>query len=171
MAHAKHELVQRLYEGRCGYCGVSEVDAGGALTVDHFRPVSHGGDDADPNLVYACFKCNQFKGDFYPNLDDRYGERRVLHPLLDQGDEHMRLDQETGCLLPLTPRGEFHIALLQLNRPALVQHRLRRRMLTWLRERREQLEDEVDMLRSTITALELHAARLERLLKPPSNHE
>ena len=92
-------------------------------------------------------------------------------PVLDQADEHIRLDQETGCLLPLTARGEFHIALLQLNRPTLVQHRLRRRMLSWLHERREQLEDEVDMLRSTITGLELHVARLERLVKSSSNHE
>lgn len=109
---------------------------------------------------------HQFKGDFYPNLDDRHTERRVLHPLLDSKDAHMRLDQETGCLVPLTVTGQFHIALLQLNRPALVQHRLRCRMLIWLRERRSELEDEVDMLRSTITGLELHVARLERLLKP-----
>ena len=54
---------------------------------------------------------------------------------------------------------------LQLNRPALVQHRLRRRMLNWLVERRELLEDEVGMLTSTITGLELHVRRLERLLE------
>jgi hypothetical protein len=58
----------------------------------------------------------------------------------------------------------IHITLLQLSRPALVEHRLRHRMLKWLLERRELLEDEVDMLTSTITGLELHVARLERLL-------
>ena len=35
---------------------------------------------------------------------------------------------------------------------------------TWLVEGREVLEDEVGMLTSTITGLELHVRRLERLL-------
>jgi len=156
--------VQRRYQGRCGYCRVSEIDSGGTLTVDHYRPISQGGDDADDNLVYACFKCNQFKGDFYPSSADVLEDRRLLHPLLDDLDQHMRLDEYNGWLRPLTPTGRFHMALLQLNRPALVQYRLRRRMLSWLHERRGQLEDEVDMLKSTITGLELHVARLERLL-------
>ncbi|MCY2991363.1 MAG: HNH endonuclease signature motif containing protein [Planctomycetota bacterium] len=164
MAHVKHQEVQRQYRCQCGYCGVTETDCGGALTVDHFRPVSHGGDESDDNLVYACFKCNQFKGDFFPSPDDQRHGRRVLHPLVDQAKQHMRLDEYTGWLEPLTTTGRFHIALLQLNRPALIQHRLQRRMLNWLVERRELLEDEVDMLTSTITGLELHVARLERLL-------
>lgn len=61
--HPKHERVRQRYDGRCGYCGLSEVDAGGELTVDHFRPVAAGGGDDDDNLVYACFRCNLYKGD------------------------------------------------------------------------------------------------------------
>ena len=80
-------LLNRQYRYQCGYCGVTETDCGGTLTVDHFRPVSHGGDESDDNLVYACFK----------------------------------------------------------------------------------LEDEVGMLTSTITGLELHVARLERLLETPTD--
>jgi hypothetical protein len=37
-------------------------------------------------------------------------------------------------------------------------------MFEWLLERRELLEDEIATLTSTITGLELHVARLERML-------
>lgn len=56
MAHPKNLEVRQRYEGRCGYCGVSEGETGGELTVDHFRPLCAGGDDTDDNLVYCCFR-------------------------------------------------------------------------------------------------------------------
>lgn len=169
MAHAKHEQVRERYGFRCGYCGVTETDTGSELTVDHFRPVSRDGDDGDDNLVYSCFKCNLFKGGFYPNAEDSAAGRRILHPLLDDADPHIRFDEGTGRLEPLSETGRFHLAMLQLNRPALVQHRLRERMNRRLVERRQLLEDEIAMLTTTITALELHLARLEELAEPPDD--
>lgn len=168
MAHPQHDIVRQRYEFRCGYCGVSEADTGGALTVDHFRPVSAGGDDADNNLVYACFKCNQYKGNFRPSAEDERNGHRVLHPRNDRIEEHTRLDDRTGLLEGLTETGCFHIVLLQLNRPALVQHRLQSCVTRWLSQRREMLEDEVAMLTSTITGLELHVARLTQMLDRPT---
>ena len=67
MAHPKHEAVRRCFRGCCGYCGVSETDAGGALTVDHFLPTSAKGDDGDDNLIYACFRCNSYEGELVPD--------------------------------------------------------------------------------------------------------
>lgn len=164
MAHPKHDEVRARYQSRCGYCSVSENDSGGGLTVDHFCPISRGGDESEANLVYACFRCNLFKGDFFSDETDRNNDRRVLHPLQDDLDKHLRLDDTSGKLEALTRTGQFHVALLQLNRPALVQHRLRARMARWLAERQQLLEDEVAMLTSTNTGLELHIARLQRLL-------
>jgi hypothetical protein len=164
VAHPKHEEVRARYQSRCGYCGVAENDSGGGLTVDHFHPTSRGGDESDDNLVYACFRCNLFKGDFSPDESDRKNDRRVLHPMRDDPNEHLRLDDRSGELEALTRSGQFHVTLLQLNRPALVQHRLRARMTRWLAERQQLLEDEVAVLTSTNTGLELHIARLERLL-------
>jgi DNA-directed RNA polymerase subunit RPC12/RpoP len=62
MAHPRLPTVRERYAFCCGYCGVCEADVGGELTVDHFCPVSAGGDDSDENLVYACVRCNQYKG-------------------------------------------------------------------------------------------------------------
>ena len=62
---SQHSEVRDRYERRCGYCGVSEVEAGGQLTIDHFKPLASGGDESPENLVYACFRCNSYKGDFF----------------------------------------------------------------------------------------------------------
>ncbi|HWP82669.1 MAG TPA: HNH endonuclease [Bacteroidota bacterium] len=47
---------------RCQYCGRSDV----ALTVDHVIPRARGGEDTWENLVCACVKCNNKKGDRSP---------------------------------------------------------------------------------------------------------
>lgn len=169
MAHPKHEQVRRRYAYRCGYCGVSEVDAGGDLTVDHYVPVARGGRDDDGNLVYACIRCNQYKGDFAPDADDLAHGRRVLHPLRDTLSEHIREELSTGFLQPRTPTGRFHIMLLQLNRPALALNRLRRRLAAATAEKERLLEAENAVLRQTVTEQRRYIARLQRAsgLGPP----
>jgi 5-methylcytosine-specific restriction endonuclease McrA len=48
--------------GRCMYCGSRE----GAMTVDHVVPKKYGGTDTWENLVCACLKCNNKKGNRTP---------------------------------------------------------------------------------------------------------
>src|SRR5215470_3644402 len=62
MPHPLHEQVRQAFGFRCGYCRVDETGAGAELTVDHFRPSAVGGADDLENLVYACFRCNLYKG-------------------------------------------------------------------------------------------------------------
>jgi 5-methylcytosine-specific restriction endonuclease McrA len=33
-----------------------------SLTIDHVKPIKHGGSNDDSNLVVACHACNSFKG-------------------------------------------------------------------------------------------------------------
>ena len=165
MPHPKHDQVRAQWRARCGYCGVSEEDAGGDLTVDHFVPVGAGGDDSDDNLVYACFRCNLFKGDFHPTQADRANGHVVLHPLRDEISKHLRLEETTGQLLPLTETGRFHIAILHLNRAGLVALRLRRRLYHLLLERRRLVEAENSELRAVIKAQEKYIVHLKRLVQ------
>ena len=123
MAHPQHETLRQLFQFRCGYCGTSEQQAGGELTVDHFQPLSAEGSDSLENLVYACFRCNLYKSDFWSGSVPE-SQQRVLHPYRDTLESHYVLERSTGLLIALTPTGEFHIALLHLNREALI---LRRR--------------------------------------------
>jgi len=47
---------------KCQYCNRSDLP----LTIDHIIPKSKGGDDSWENLVAACVKCNNKKGDRSP---------------------------------------------------------------------------------------------------------
>lgn len=156
------------YNYRCGYCDVSEVDAGGELTVDHYRPLSA---DSDDNLVYACFRCNLFKGDFWSGVQDQEQGHRVLHPQRDDVSAHLAPNEQTGHVESLTETGRFHIALLQLNRPPLVGLRVRRRLIALLEVKQQLLEAEIAQLRLSLDARGRYIALLRRLLGLPSDEE
>lgn len=97
--------------------------------------------------------------------------RRVLHPLIDDLTIHLTENEQTGRLQPLTETGRFHIALLRLNRPQLVKHRIDRRLQRVLVEKQHLLERQIADLRKTIAAQERYIAILEAQLKqlrPPS---
>jgi 5-methylcytosine-specific restriction endonuclease McrA len=61
---------------RCQYCSKSDV----ALTVDHVIPRARGGEDTWENLVCACVKCNNKKGDRSPSEAHMPLVRRPIRP-------------------------------------------------------------------------------------------
>lgn len=72
-------LVKRLLQladGVCVYCG----EKNGPLTIDHFFPVSLGGDGQIWNLVPCCGSCNSSKKDRDGGawLERRFGLSRVV---------------------------------------------------------------------------------------------
>ena len=164
MAHPKLQTVRERYAFCCGYCWISETDVGGELTVDHFHPVSGGGDDSDENLVYACVRCNQYKGALLPEVTDRAQAQRLLHPLRDDLPAHIREDENTGLLQGLTATGRFHIVALRLKRPALIVHRQRRYLAALLETRLAQALAENKALRERIAQRELYITYLEERL-------
>jgi len=62
--------VRRHANYACEYCGVTETETAGELTIDHYQPQTHGGSDTPDNLVYACHRCNQYKADYWPQSPD-----------------------------------------------------------------------------------------------------
>lgn len=61
---------------KCLYCGRSDIP----LTVDHVLPLSRGGEDVWENLVCACVKCNNKKGDRTPEEADMPLRRKPMRP-------------------------------------------------------------------------------------------
>ncbi|PIW12721.1 MAG: hypothetical protein COW34_13645 [Armatimonadetes bacterium CG17_big_fil_post_rev_8_21_14_2_50_66_6] len=104
------------------FCGVTETDAGGPMTVEHYRPRAADGDDDPDNLVYCCTHCNQYKADYWPTKPENPS---LWHPRREPAERHVVLTED-GTLRPLTATGEFTIRRLRLNRPPLVAHRLRK---------------------------------------------
>lgn len=114
-------LVRQRANFCCEYCGVSERDTGGELTIDHFQPQVSGGTDDLENLLYCCQRCNQYKSDYWPDAE---AAPVVWNPRQEQHAQHFVLLAD-GTLYPRTAIGTFTIARLRLNRSPLIAHRLR----------------------------------------------
>ena len=132
--------------------------------MDHYQPVSAGGDDSDENLVYACIRCNLYKSDYWPTVNEIDDGLFVLHPIRDNLQQHFRVNELTGELETLSPTGSFHIELLDLNRPQLVAHRQRAWMQELSDEIRASLQREVTESQEELRAYARYASQLERLL-------
>jgi hypothetical protein len=116
-------VIRQRAEFMCEYCGVTEIDSGGELTVDHYQPPRRGGSfDHPDNLLYCCQRCNQFKSDYWP-ITSR--DTPLWNPRSESPEKHM-VHLAEGTLYPLTPIGDFTIRRLRLNRAPLVANRLRR---------------------------------------------
>ena len=85
----------------CLYCGKPNEDR--QLTRDHLVPISKGGEDTWMNVVSACRRCNQFKGN------------KLLH------ETNMEL-----LALPYTPNHAEYLALIN-------SHRIRADQMEFLR--------------------------------------
>jgi HNH endonuclease len=160
MPHPRHEQIRQLYNFRCGYCGVDETTVGS----DHYQPRAAGGTDDLGNLVYACIKCNQCKGDYWPSDEEQAVGMYVLHPRRHNASLHFRENETTGELAPLTDTGKFHIALLHLNRLPLLAHRLAHRASEIVRQRVILLQTQIEQREETIKELEEYINVLNALI-------
>jgi hypothetical protein len=140
------EQVRHRAHCACEFCGVSEIDTGGLLTIDHFQPRSKGGTDDVENLIYACAPCNQYKNDYWAS---EAADQPLWNPRQDPAHQHF-VELDDGQLTPLTPTGIFTIRRLRLNRSQLVAARQRsnQRMQTELILQRYQ---ELTLLQNQIT--------------------
>lgn len=161
MRQEERETLRRRFQFRCGYCGVSEDDAGADLTVDHFQPRAQGGVHESENWVYCCHACNEFKGDFW----QPGATHRILHPLRDDLAAHL-VEKEDGTLQARTETGAFLMVRLHLNRRQLIMYRRERRLLEAARQTHASLLERLQQLEEQVQSL---AAQLEQLERPGPN--
>ncbi len=99
------ELVRQRAGCAYEFCGVSETDTGGELTLDHYHPHTKGGTDGLENLLYCCTRYNLYKHDYFPSTSSDPGHRRILdiiHLLEEKGasvvyhDPHVPAFQHEG---------------------------------------------------------------------------
>ena len=142
--YRKYKPYLRLdFDRRCAYCQIPESRYGppGNYTVDHFRPKSRAEFRrllcVYANLFYACRDCNLYKGATWPGEDDRRLGRHFLNPCQVDLSKHWTVDKY-GRTIPLSNAAEYMIEELRLNRPELVEFRIRRGS-QWLRIQRLEL--------------------------------
>ncbi len=143
----------------CEYCGVKEQNAGGELTVDHFRPQSKGGGDELENLVYCCSRCNLYKSDFW--IEPRR-EPSLWNPRLEPAENHF-WQAENGRLHALTEKGGLSIRILNLNRQQLVAYRRGQRLMIEERRLLEESEIAVEVL-SRLSEEQREIIRIQQIL-------
>lgn len=107
----------------CEFCGTSEADSGGELTIDHFKPKAKGGDDSLGNLIYCCISCNQYKHAHWPENPNALS---LWNPRYEPAAKHF-FELPDGTLRPLTETGVYTLRCLRLNRQPLIDHRLQKR--------------------------------------------
>jgi len=61
---------------KCSYCGRGDL----TLTIDHIVPKARGGIDSWDNLISACTKCNNKKGDRTPEEADMNMLKKPFKP-------------------------------------------------------------------------------------------
>ena len=69
--------------GRCWYCGV--LPEPGDITVDHAKPRSRGGQNAEDNLLPACEYCNNLKSNLSVSEFRKWVKVRVIRNLISLG--------------------------------------------------------------------------------------
>lgn len=145
----------------CEFCGVTEANVGGQLTLDHFQPKSKGGSDELKNLLYCCVRCNQYKQDYWPSQPN---DPMIWNPLVEPAAAHF-LEGEEGKLFPLTDTGSFTIERLRLNRFPLISYRKNRHKQEEEARLLEQYKALVQLLEQANQQLASQVAEQQKLLR------
>jgi hypothetical protein len=124
MNEATHRFVRQRAGDRCEYRCLRQIHSPLArLQIEHIVPIKHGGNDSLDNLALACTDCNLHKGPNRTGIDPESGAvTELFHPRLDNWDAHFSWSGVR--LVGLTATGRTTIAVLDINTPEHIEHRL-----------------------------------------------
>jgi hypothetical protein len=119
--------VRRRARWRCEYCRLPErADPYSTFHLEHIVAKQHGGDDDDPNLAWACSRCNHRKGTNLTSRDPDTGSVvELFNPRHQKWIDHFAVLE--GRILGLTRAGRATTRLLDMNDGRRV--RLRRELI------------------------------------------
>jgi hypothetical protein len=124
-------FLQEDFNARCGYCNDPDSYDGGYkhYHIDHFIPKVHLKaikENEYKNLVYACFSCNNSKGDDWPSRDESIttvGSRGYIDPCESRYDRQFYRG-ELGDIIARTKLGQYMYEQMKLD--------LRRHAIIWI---------------------------------------
>lgn len=115
MSPELRKIVRARANGRCEYCHFHE-DHLPLLPfhVDHVVARQHGGSEELDNLVWACPRCNSYKGTNLAGIDpDSSQVVRIFNPRISNWNDHFSIVK--GSIVGSTPAGRTTVWLLQMN--------------------------------------------------------
>ncbi len=118
---ALQELVKKRANEYCEYCYCPADFSPDFFQFDHILPLSLGGRTEANNLARACGGCNNYKTNKISWFDPLTNVANPLfHPRKDLWTDHFQWNEDDTLIIGNTPVGRATIALLQMNRPALI---------------------------------------------------
>jgi hypothetical protein len=101
---------------RCEYCRAPQKATGQMFHLDHVKPKSRGGTNAQHNRALACPHCNLTRREQESAIDPRTGQTVALfNPRRDDWDTHFRWSANRLRLIGRTATGRATIEALKLN--------------------------------------------------------
>ena len=111
---ALRRFVSARASGRCDYCRIPLEFDDSPASVDHIIAMKHRGQTVAENLAFACFHCNNFKGDNIAGLDPLDSSlTRLFNPRIDHWTDHFRFNR--GEIVPLTTIGRTTLYVANMN--------------------------------------------------------
>ena len=116
LSNSVRQQVRERAVNRCEYCLSHQDYVMGSLQIDHWQPVSRGGDDELENLCLACELCNQHKWAKTEAVDEATGELCLLfNPRSQSWAEHFAWSEDGSEILGLTACGRATVLALSFN--------------------------------------------------------
>lgn len=133
----------------CVYCTIHEGEFGGfhSFHVEHFRPKSKfpGLETQYTNLLYACWKCNSFKGEDWPSGNPLKSGKGYLDPCVYDYAKYFTVDNH-GIVTSTTKAARYMIERLHFNCNFLIKIRNERKRIRELIEKYKFVVLEIDAL-------------------------
>ncbi|RRB07403.1 hypothetical protein [Larkinella rosea] len=117
----RQDLIKE-FNNKCGYCEC-DLNLTSLPNIDNFFPKSKFGKNAFEweSLILCCQVCNIRKANNFPTDDNE--NPLLINPSIEDPNEHIGLDVNSGLLTGFTEKGKVTISTLGLNRPELVELR------------------------------------------------
>jgi hypothetical protein len=108
-------------KGICEYCCSQVKFSPNNFEIEHIIPVSLGGATIAENLALACPSCNSYKSNKTAAIDAVSDQTvRLFHPRQMLWNDHFTWSDDTTIMFGTSPIGRATVALLQTNRPGVV---------------------------------------------------
>jgi hypothetical protein len=115
-SEATKQRIRQRAGNRCEYCQSHQDYLMSWLQIDHFWPVSKGGNSKDENLCLACELCNQHKWNQTEAIDPINQDVVALfNPRLQVWQDHFVWSEDGISIVGLTPYGRATVVALKLN--------------------------------------------------------
>lgn len=117
----RQQVISRA-QNRCEYCQLPSGVSFYAHEVDHVIALKHGGQTAESNLAYACWRCNRYKGSDLGSFDPDTQEFCFLfNPRTQIWEKHFY--ESLSEIVGYSSEGRTTVKLLKFNTPERIQER------------------------------------------------